>query len=477
MKSQYVIFFISTLLCGLYAQTTKFVFEFFRHGVSSPKQLDYENKDMFKEKWFGRSKITAIGMKQHYSMGQILRKHYILKNNLLSNKFKREEIKILSLDKSQNILTAYSHLLGLFPTGAGPEIEKLSMKETLPNYDLYNSEEIISKMRFESLPSQADVFPIINFPPENHYFGLTNEDVCAGVMPNILKNRQKPEVVDFIKNFRANYTLPLSNALKLDSTFFNDYKNISNLCNAFVAGMNDKRRFNSLNSVVQDGSLSLEKLYKSCQDFKLLDLFTVKLGDEKRELVRIASSKIVNKLIRHLDDVINAEYNNKTSPLKMIMYSAHERDIGAFFAYLKIALNTEVFWPKHSSSIIIELVKNSKAPLYNADDGDYAVNVFYDGKTLKNLRYKYFKTLILSQTVQDKVVNDFCGFTDYSYLLFIMAALLLFSMFIGFGVWIFIMFTRMKKKDENEEVIVENKQDDENQIRKELINNEEVPDK
>lgn len=469
MKSQYVIFFLLILFTQVYSGEIKFVFEFFRNGVHSPIVLDDNYEDILREKWFSSNELTAVGIKQQFSLGAVLRNHYILKNKFLDKKFNSNQIKCQSLDMSPNILTAYSQLMGMYPSPSGERVKPISLKEIIPNYDYHEIEKLVRTMRYEALPWMSAVFPVVTFPPENNYFGLTSEEVCTGVGKQLQENIQKKNVTSFTKRFNDKYAEKLSLVIN-NSTDFNNYNNVDLICDAVVSGHHDNRKFSALEPAINAG-LNITELRKDCHKFKYIKLYEVLLGDEEQKVVRVSSSKIITKLIETYDSIIDAERNKTNIPLKMMMYSGHIKDIGSFLAYLHLALDTEIFYPKSGTTIILELVKNSKAKKI-PDEEDFAINIYKNAIVLKSIRYKEFKKLVLAKRISEKIVNDFCGFTDNSYLIFIAVALVLLSVFVGFGLWIIILFQKMKSNEQKEAPVT--KDDDENKIRKELINNENV---
>jgi hypothetical protein len=66
-----------------------------------------------------------------------------------------------------------------------------------------------------------------------------------------------------------------------------------------------------------------------------------------------------------------------------------------------------------------------------------------------SVKYSDFRTKILSHVLSKQEIDNFCGFTDYTTLYFIVAAGLLAAFCAGLGVFIFIYWTRLGKVDLN----------------------------
>lgn len=71
-------------------------------------------------------------MRQHYNLGQQMRKEYI--NTLLSENFNHTEMLIYSTDFNRTIISASSHLYGMYPPETGPKILKVDSQYLLSPY-------------------------------------------------------------------------------------------------------------------------------------------------------------------------------------------------------------------------------------------------------------------------------------------------------------------------------------------------------
>jgi hypothetical protein len=443
----------------------KFVFNFFRNGISSPNKLNEDNSDIFKEKWKKPSLLTTLGMKQQYTLGMKLRQHYIYKLKFLNEKFSNEEFKIFTVDKSSNILTTYIQLLGMYPAALNNDLDENSLKYTNPAYDLYNIEEVSSQLQYSPLPQQAPVFPIKSFPRDNNYFGLSSEENCKGVLDFLNQNKQKDDVKQFINNFSNKYSEIFTEALNLPKEFLFDYSNLNRFCTDFLAGYSDKRDFNSIKKQILDKQINLDTLRNDCRSFKSLDVFSVRLGDINKNVIKISTTNIISQLVSQFDEVILKD-NNGQRYTKFMIFNGELEDMASFMAYLNLSLSIQQYYPTFSSTILIELSKvinDSRKSGFTEED--YAINLYFNEKVLISIKYSEFKQKVLTHIVDTKTVDNFCGFIDNSGLFFKIAAILLSIVAAGLGSLIFYLLKKMKKMD-----IIE---DEENDNKKNLLDNEE----
>ena len=91
-----------------------------RHGDRTPftqiekSPIDWSN---------GASELTAVGMSEHYKLGQQLRKRYIDTLALLPDCYQSGVMYVLSSDTNRTIMSAESLLYGLYPLGTGPLLD------------------------------------------------------------------------------------------------------------------------------------------------------------------------------------------------------------------------------------------------------------------------------------------------------------------------------------------------------------------
>ena len=72
----------------------------YKHGVSSPKNLTKENKDIFGENWENKDELTAVGLRQEYLIGYINYIRYIKKLSFLNENYDPRETLFYSINSN-----------------------------------------------------------------------------------------------------------------------------------------------------------------------------------------------------------------------------------------------------------------------------------------------------------------------------------------------------------------------------------------
>lgn len=124
---------ILLLLAIALAIHTKMVYmtELFRHGARYPIGDIWDGKDT--KPFHGQ--LIGMGMRQHYLLGNYLRKDYLEPLGLHSV-FDDSQVEVLSDGSQRCVESAYSHMSGWFPLGSGSNIpEGLDPKLLEPPFD------------------------------------------------------------------------------------------------------------------------------------------------------------------------------------------------------------------------------------------------------------------------------------------------------------------------------------------------------
>lgn len=110
----------------------KFVFEMFRHGARGPTKNYYDGGNQ--SDTFGE--LVTAGMRQHYYLGQQLRKEYIVDKQFLSPYLNWTEVYVRSDNMNRTLASAIAHFYGMFPIGTGYKIpEGIDQDLLLPPFE------------------------------------------------------------------------------------------------------------------------------------------------------------------------------------------------------------------------------------------------------------------------------------------------------------------------------------------------------
>ena len=114
-----------------------FVFSHFRHGARGP----WENvnvstgKDILNEEWNGMGELTGAGMRMHYLEGYFSKTKY--QNFINFKKYNKNEFIVFSTLMNRTILSAYSHLIGMFPPQTGKKLNEKQIIYYQPVADVF----------------------------------------------------------------------------------------------------------------------------------------------------------------------------------------------------------------------------------------------------------------------------------------------------------------------------------------------------
>lgn len=173
------LFFIRESLSAKY--TPIFIAELFRHGARTPSR-DTLNEDYVKE--YGPGNIIGNGERMHYILGIQLRKNYsMLFPQNKDTYLKKDQYIMYSTDYERTILSAYSHLLGLFPFDTGLSVTgnlnvEANLKYVTPPYQGIEKSDMTISTDF-ALPYGIEAFPVNVLPKSSDkIFMKTEENTC-----------------------------------------------------------------------------------------------------------------------------------------------------------------------------------------------------------------------------------------------------------------------------------------------------------
>ncbi|XP_077050861.1 lysosomal acid phosphatase-like [Siphateles boraxobius] len=303
-------------------RTLKFVTVLYRHGDRSPIKA-YPTDPYQESDWpQGFGQLSQEGIKQHYELGQFLKKRY---RGFLSEDYKHHEIFIRSTDLDRTLMSAQANLAGLFP--------------------LNSSEEIIPGLKWQPIP--VHTVPkakdcLLSFPLRDcpRYTQLMNETEKSDIFLNMTDTYKA--CIETVRNKTGLKTVSIGSVWIVYDTLF---------CEA-IHGKKPPPW------VTSDPHM-MEKL-KELKDFSYQIMFGVY---ERKEKCRLQGGLLLNQIIQSL--LTTADPDTKQQ-VKMMVYSAHDTTIVALQEALDVFNGLQ---PPYASCHLIEL--------HQEENGSFSVEMFY----------------------------------------------------------------------------------------------------
>lgn len=297
-----------------------FVTVLYRHGDRSPVKA-YPTDPHQEDAWpQGFGQLSQEGMRQHFELGQFLRKRY---TGFLSKNYTRSEIVVRSTDYDRTLMSAASNLAGLYPPNGSQVFHPGLDWQPIPVHTVPQDEERLLS------------FPIANCP---RYQLLMNETEQTEIFLNITNTYT--DFVEMVKNKTGLKSASIGSMWSIYDTLF---------CES-MHGL-------SLPAWVTPNVMETLKLLKN---FGFQILFGVYKREEK---CRLQGGLLVDQIVRNLSAATTL---NADQQLKMIMFSAHDTTIVA----LQEALNVfNGLQPPYASCHIFEL--------HQDNNGSFHVVMFY----------------------------------------------------------------------------------------------------
>ncbi|XP_005990990.1 testicular acid phosphatase homolog isoform X2 [Latimeria chalumnae] len=274
----------------LEARSLRCVLLIFRHGDRSPVEA-YPNDPHKESAWpQGFKQLTEVGIRQHFELGQYLRKRY---TSFLNSTYDRQEIYVRSTDYDRTLMSAQANLAGLYPP-QGQQLWNPDIKwQPIPIHTLPAHEDKLLKLPWKSCPQ---------------YQELIQETSKSKPYQDFLKKHEM-----FIKELSKNtgYSiekLVLRKIWKVYDTLF---------C--------EKTHNFTFPSWVTN------KVFETLEEISEFEVLTHIGVHKQTEKARYAGGVLVDAVLRNFSQVIS-----NPSGLKMIMYSAHDTTVIALQAALGV---------------------------------------------------------------------------------------------------------------------------------------------
>lgn len=294
-----------------------------RHGDRTP----FDNIVNANYQWgTDLSELTPIGMNQEFELGSKLRKRYIEDLKFLDESYKANSIYTLSSNTNRTILSADCLLVGLYPPGTGPEIEKEK----------------------PALPGRIQLIPVRSLP-DSSYMIQTAYPVYLKILGKYVYNSKAwIDKQDELKGKFEEWSRILGNKIET----LGDVLTIGDVL--IVARQHDLPMPKGLSSadakeIFQTTSQGLALQFKS-------ETVSYLMGGE-----------LANSIMKNLKDTSEGK-----AKYKLAYYSGHDITILPLMSLLGTALDES---PGYAANVIIELYKDA--------DSQFYVKVLYNGEYVK----------------------------------------------------------------------------------------------
>ena len=393
---------LSNLFICIYSETL-FVFEHCRHGARGMKELKNDT-DILKQKWIGSEELSAIGLRQHYLLGSLMRNQY---PKLLDwNNYNNKDIFVYSTPTNRTIMSARAHLFGMFNNDNNKILTKEQNKKSIPKYLKNNSKimDFINETLNNSyiLPNKIpSEIPIHIIERKEKLFQFEKDDNCIGIDNQREKNKKKKSVEKVIKDFNEKYGKQLVKYLnEKDENYFKKLKNIQQIALAFIINKVDGR---DLSEFQNETGFNLDQFYNDSMNILIQKSLYIQSGDDEN-LIALASSSVLLRFI--LDYITKAVENDKNNKKiydipKFFLLSAHDTTIVMSSDLLNFLFHSERKFPSFATSQVYELIK---------DNNEYYIKLNFNGEELKKVKYEDFKTKIEKEAWNLEETGYFCGF-------------------------------------------------------------------
>ena len=382
---------------------TLFVFEHCRHGARGMKELKNDT-DIFKQKWIGSEELSAVGLRQHYLLGSLMRNQY---SQLLDwNNYNTKDIFVYSTPTNRTIMSARAHLFGMFNNDNIKKLNKNQNEKSIPNY-LRNKSKIInfinktlnnSYILPNKIPSEI---PIHIIERKEKLFQFEKDDNCIGIENQRDKNKKKKSVKNAVESFNEKYGQKLVKYLsEKKEDYFKDLKNVQAIALAFIINKIDGR---DLSEFQNETGFDLEKFYNDSMKILVQKSLEIQSGDDEKLIALASSSVLLRFILSFIDKVVENDKKQKKihDVPKYFLLSAHDTTIVMSSDLLNILFKSEKYFPSFATSQVYEL---------NKENNEYYINLIFNGEKLKTVKYEYFKKTIENEAWTLEETGYFCGF-------------------------------------------------------------------
>ena len=366
------------------------VVEICRHGARAPTTFMPGDNDKIWPQ--GEGELLPEGMRQHYLIGQELRKRYIKDEEFLSFNYYQPEIYVFTTDINRTIMSAQSQLQGLYPAGTGPVLRNTSIEsDIVPPIHIFNQDFITNNLKFSALPHFTQVIPVHSDSNERLSF-LKSKEACPYYHALAEYKMSLPDLQKIYDQdpFVTNTIMEVLNLTKKEAQ-----KRIRKISDSLISNSFMK------NPLPQGFNQTFfERVQVLATAIKNYNFF------EPDYLARVAGGFLISEVLENLKSA-----KNESTTKKFFLYSAHDTTLAFSLAFLQ--QNISVL-PPFASTLIFELRETN---------GLYFVTVAYNDNFIQIPKCKGLKCTFeefedyvkqreipkLKELCDGEVTNDFQG--------------------------------------------------------------------
>jgi len=303
--------------------TLKLVHMLYRHGDRTPTETypndPYKDVSSWPVSW---GQLTNEGKQRHFALGQYVREKY---TGFLSDTYSPDEIVVRSTDIDRTLMSAQSHLAGLYPPRGNQTWNQDLKWQPIPVHTIPIAEDLLLSTE-SSCPYHDQLFSQLEQSKE--------------IMDIIADNK---ELFEYLSVKSGNNITTILNLEYLYNPLF-----IESSCNMPLP--------NWTTGYFPD-------------QMKELSDFSFSMQAYTTEMQRLRGGPLVKEVVSHLQDFVQGKL--KPSERKVFMYSGHDTTVAVFLSALKIFNNIQ---PPYCALVMVEL---HQAP----DTSEYYVQILYKNVT------------------------------------------------------------------------------------------------
>ena len=415
VKLTLTVIVIATYLFQSIVSEIRFVFSFWRHGARAPIEgFDENNLDLLGENWDNPGELTPSGMRMHYLLGV---RNSKLWGNFISSTYNSKEVYVKSTDYNRTIMSAQSHLQGLFPVNRGPILNALQKERGIPPVTSTVIDDLKTELGDDPLPNRMQIVPIHIFNPDaRSNFAFYNALLCKPLAKIFENNKNFNKNINLVNSINSNWGSLLKQAIKnKNEEWFKDFRNLYIISDTFISDYVDNRPLKSFT----DANINVESFLKDAYQLQIQYIFYYYNGDESLWFAKLSMAPIFSDLLRWMEtriknDIEGIEYTGFAAP-KIVLYSTHDTTLGSAQTILADAFKFDKFYlTAFASSFIFELSRPDGLDLstYTLKVTDYTLKIYYDDAIYKTISYVDFLTAILPYVMTPLEIDNFCKWDE-----------------------------------------------------------------